>query len=60
MAYKYVYYCKQNIIKVNESKLDNYIERMQQPLISEKRKENLKNLIIFYAVRYGEDYQEES
>ena len=36
VAYYYVYYCKQNKIKVNESKIDNYIDRMQQPLISDK------------------------
>ena len=33
IAFYYVEYCKQNKIKVNESKIDNYIERMQQPLI---------------------------
>ena len=42
-AYCYVYYCKQNKIKVNESKIDNYIDRMQQPLISDKLKEDFKN-----------------
>ena len=35
VAYYYVYYCKQNKIKVNESKIGNYIDRMQQPLISD-------------------------
>ena len=35
VAYYYVYYCKQNKIKVNESKIDNYVERMQQPFISD-------------------------
>ena len=35
IAFHYVYYCKQNEIKVNESKIDNYVERMQQPLISD-------------------------
>ena len=29
--------------KVNESKIDNYIERMQQPLISDKVEEEFKN-----------------
>ena len=29
IAYYYVFYCKQNNIKVNESKIDNYVERMQ-------------------------------
>ena len=52
IAYYYVYYCKQNKIRVNESKIDNYIERMQQPIISEKLKEELKNLIWEHAVRY--------
>ena len=33
VAYYFVYYCKQNRIKVNESKIDNYIDRMQQPLL---------------------------
>ena len=42
VAYYYVYYCKQNKIKVNESKIDNYIDRMQQPLISDKPKKILK------------------
>ena len=40
VAFYYVYYFKQNEIKVNESKIDNYIDRMQQPLISDKRKED--------------------
>ena len=35
IAYYYVAYCKQNNIKVNGSKIDNYVERMQQPLISD-------------------------
>ena len=39
----YVYYCKQNKIKVIESKIDNYVERMQQPLISDQR-EDLRKL----------------
>ena len=38
VAYYYVYFCKQNKIKVNESKIDNYVERMQQPLISDQLK----------------------
>ena len=33
-----VYCCKQNEIKINESKIDNYIDRMQQPLISDSLK----------------------
>ena len=39
VAYYYVHYCKQNKIKVNESKIDNYIDRMQQPLISDQLKD---------------------
>ena len=52
VAYYYVYYCKQTKIRVNESKIDNYIERMQQPLISDKTKEDFKKLIWEHAVRY--------
>ena len=52
VAYSYVYYCKQNKIKVNESKIDNYIDRMQQPLISDKLKD-FKNIIMEQAISYG-------
>ena len=52
VAYCYVFYCKQNKIKVNESKIDNYIERMQQPLISDQLKEEIKKIIIEQAIRY--------
>ena len=45
IAYYYVAYCKQNNIKVNESKIKNYVERMQKPLISDSVKEDFKNLI---------------
>ena len=45
IAYYYVAYCKQNNIRVNESKIDNYVERMQKPLISDSVKEYFKNLI---------------
>ena len=45
IAYYYVAYCKQNDIKVNESKIENYVERMQKPLISDSVKEDFKNLI---------------
>ena len=45
IAYYYVFYCKQNNIRVNESKIDNYVERMQKPLISDSVKEYFKNLI---------------
>ena len=53
VAYYYVYYCKQNKNKVNESKIDNYIDRMQQPLISDKLKEDFKNIIMEQAISYG-------
>ena len=53
VAYYYVYFCKQNKIKVNESKIDNYIDRMQQPLISDKLKEDFKNIIMEQAINYG-------
>ena len=53
VAYYYVYYCKQHKIKVNESKIDNYIDRMQQPLISDKLEEDFKNIIMEQAVSYG-------
>ena len=48
-AFDYVYYCKQNKIKVNESKIDNYVERMQQPLISDSVKEDFKKIIYDHA-----------
>ena len=49
IAYYYKAYCKQNNIKVNESKIDNYVERMQQPLISDSVKEDFKKLIYDHA-----------
>ena len=49
IAFYYVYYCKQNKIKVNESKIDNYVERMQQPLISHSVKEAFKKIIYDHA-----------
>ena len=49
VAYYYVFYCKQNNIKVNESKIDNYVQRMQKPLISDSVKESFKNLIYEHA-----------
>ena len=52
VAFYYVYYCKQNKIRVNESKINNNIERMQQPLISDKTKEDFKKLIWEQALRY--------
>ena len=53
VAYYYVYYCKQNKIKVNESKIDNYVERMQQPLISYQLKDEFKKIIIDQAIRFS-------
>ena len=53
VAYYYVYYCKQNKIKVNESKIDNYVECMQQPLSSDQLKEEFKKIIIDQAIRFS-------
>ena len=53
VAYYYVCYCKQNKIKVNESKIDNYIDRMQQPLISDQLQEDFKNILMEKAIRYS-------
>ena len=53
VAYYFVYYCKQNKIKVNETKLDNYIDRMQQPLISDKPKDDFRNIKMEQAIRYS-------
>ena len=39
-------------IKVNGSKIDNYIERIQQPLISDQLEKEFKNTISEQAVRY--------
>ena len=60
IAFYNEYYCKQKKTKLNESKTDNYIDGMQQPLISGKHKENLKNLIFTQAVRYGKYYQNDT
>ena len=49
IAFYYVSYCKQNKIKVNESRIDNYVERMQQPLISDSVKEDFKQIIYDHA-----------
>ena len=52
IAFYYVYFCKQNKIKVNESKIDNYIERMQQRLISnelQEKDEDFKKIIYDHA-----------
>ena len=49
IAFYYVCYCKQNEIKVNESKIGNYVERMQQPLISDSVKEDFRKIIYDHA-----------
>ena len=49
IAYCYVAHCKPNNIRVNESKIDNYVERMQQPLISDSVKEDFKKIIFDHA-----------
>ena len=56
IAYYYVAYCKQNNIKVNESKIDNYVERMQQPLISDSVKEDFKKIIYDHAKNFTKNY----
>ena len=43
IAFYYVYYC------MNESKKDNYVERMQQPLISDSVKEDFKKIVYGHA-----------
>ena len=53
VAYSYVYYCDQNKLKDHESKIDNFIERMQQPIISHQLEEEFKNIIIEQAIRYS-------
>ena len=52
IAHSYVEYCEQ-IKKVNESKID-YIERMQQPLNSDKPKEEFRKIIRAQATKFGE------
>ena len=52
IAYYFVAYCKQNNIKVIESKINNYVERMQQPLISDSVKEDFKKLIYDHAKNF--------
>ena len=53
IACYYVEYFKQNKIKVNEPKTDNYIERMQQPLISDKLKEEFKKILLLLAIMFS-------
>ena len=52
-AYYYVEYCQQNNIRINESKIGNHIERMQQPLMAEKLEEEFKNIIFSILVYLG-------
>ena len=53
ISYYYVEYCRQNKIKVNESKIDNYIERMQQQTISDNLEEGFKNMMLAQAIRFS-------
>ena len=53
VAYNYVYYCKQNEIKVNEPKINIFIERMLQPLISNQLEEEFRNIIFAQAITYS-------
>ena len=53
VAFYNAYFCKQNRTKINESKKDNYIDRMQQPLISDQLKEEFKKIIMEQAIRYS-------
>ena len=52
IVFYYVYYCKQNKIKVNESKIGNYVERMQQPLFKDSVKEDFKKIILDHAENF--------
>ena len=49
----YIIVNKIKLKKVNESKIDKYIDRMQQPLISDKLDEDFKNIIMEQAISYG-------
>ena len=53
VAIYYVEYCKQTKVKVNESKIDNYVERMQKLLIPDKVKEDFKKTIYDHAINYS-------
>ena len=53
IAFCYVEYCKLNEIEVNESKIDDYKERIQQPLLSDKLKEEFKGIILAKATRFS-------
>ena len=53
VVFYFVHYCKQNKIKVNEFKIDNYIDRMQEPLISDSLKQEFQNIIMEQAISYG-------
>ena len=52
VAFYYVYFCKQNKTKVNESKIDNYTEKMQQPLIPDTVKEHFRKFMLDQAINY--------
>ena len=47
-----MYIIVNKIKKVNESKIDNYVERMQQPLISDSVKEDFKKIILDHAKNF--------
>ena len=53
VAFYSVEYCKQNKIKVNESKIDNFTKRMQQLLISDSVEEDFRKFIFDHAINYG-------
>ena len=40
---------------MNESKIDNYVERMQQPLISDSIKEDFKQIILDHTKCFTEN-----
>ena len=52
VAFYYVTFCEQNKIKMNESKVDNYVERMQQPLIPDTVKEDFKKITLDHAINF--------
>ena len=46
VAYYFVEFCEQNNIRTNEFKTDNYVERRQQPLVSDELKEDFKTFCL--------------
>ena len=53
VAFYFMEYCKQNKMKMNDSKIDNYTDRVQQPLIPDKDKEDFKKIIYDHAINYS-------